>query len=313
MRLIIFGFLLLLGNPSLASTEEQKKEQKVELKEQTSTPPASEEKLENKSFKDRLGMGYFFFFDGPNLDRGQDLVTNRQGLTGNPINSYYIFSFKYKLNEKYSLDIQPGMQHWYTRVHRARFDRIRVGISGKLWQSGDWTLDGAANSDLPYTGYTASERTLIFSPGLFAGLSYRPTNSRWSMYTLVMPRVWFYADNEAVEPEWLAGRRDPGEKFQSIMQFTPTVNYAITDKFGLRAGIGIDYRKFVKDEWTTWRRWDTPVSAGVTYSFSKALNVYTFVQSFPFDGSRPGLNRSPFNGFRKDTSSIGTWFSGTFF
>jgi hypothetical protein len=266
-----------------------------------------------KSFKERLGMGYFFFFDGPNMESGQDLVTNRTGVTGNPINSYYIFSFKYKLTDKYSLDFQPGVQHWYTRVPRARFDRLRAGISGKLWQSGFWTLDGAANSDLPYTGYTANERTLIFSPGLFAGLSYRPTNSRWSMYTLVMPRVWFYADKDAVEPEWRAAKRDPGEKFQSIMQFTPTVNYAINDKLGLRSGLGIDYRKWVKDEWTTWRRWDTPLSAGVTYSFHKALNVYAFLQSFPFDGGRPGLNKPPHNGFRRDTTSFGMWLSGTIF
>ena len=275
---------------------------------QPNTKPLSEQ-----SFKERLGMGYFFFFDGPNLGDGTDLVTNRTGVTGVPINSYYIFSFKYKLNEKYSFDVQPGVQHWYTRVPRARFDRVRVGFSGKLWQSGFWTLDGAANTDLPYTGYTAKERTLIFSPGLFAGLSYRPTNSRWSMYTLVMPRVWFYADKDAVEPEWSAARRDPGEKFQSIMQFTPTVNYAITDKFGLRSGIGIDYRKWVKDEWTTWRRWDTPITAGVTYSFNKAFNVYAFLQSFPLDGNRPGLNRPPRNGFQADTTSFGMWLSGTIF
>jgi hypothetical protein len=271
------------------------------------------QELKDKSFKERLGMGYFFFFDGPNLKEGTDLVTNRRGLTGNPINSYYIFSFKYKLTEKYFLDFQPGVQHWYTRVPRARFDRIRAGISGKLWQSGFWTLDGAANSDLPYTGYTANERTLIFSPGLFAGLSYKPTHSRWSMYMLVMPRVWFYADKDAVEPEWLEAKRDPGEKFQSIMQFTPTVNYAINDKLGLRSGIGLDYRKWVKDDWTTWRRWDTPLTAGVTYSFSKALNIYAFLQSFPFDGNRSGLNRPPYNGFRKDTSSVGMWLSGTIF
>ncbi len=273
----------------------------------------SQDTVKGKSFKERLGMGYFFFFDGPNLDRGQDLVTNRTGVTGNPINSYYIFSFKYKLTDKYNLDFQPGVQHWYTRVPRARFDRLRVGVSGKLWQSGAWTLDGAANSDLPYFGYTANERTLLFSPGLFAGLSYKPVNSRWSLYTLVMPRVWFYADKDAVEPEWLAGKRDPGEKFESIMQFTPTVNYALTDKLGLRSGIGLDYRKWVKDEWTTWRRWDTPVTAGVTYSFDKALNIYAFVQSFPLDGGRPGLNRAPLNGFRRDTSSMGMWISGTFF
>lgn len=300
----------------------QKQSKKKEDQKQVAPKPVAsvsteikdqEKELKDKTFRERLGMGYFFFFDGPNLDRGQDLVTNRQGVTGNPINSYYIFSFKYKLTEKYSFDVQPGVQHWYTRVHRARFDRTRVGVSGKLWQSGFWTLDGAANSDIPYFGYTASERTLIFSPGLFAGLTYKPTNSRWSIYTLVMPRVWFYQDRKAVEPEWLAGKRDPGEKFESIMQFTPTVNFALTDKLGLRSGIGLDYRKWVKDDWSTWRRWDTPVTAGVTYAFHKSFNVYAFLQSFPLDGNRRGLNRAPLNGFRKDTSSFGMWLSGTLF
>lgn len=277
-------------------------------------PPASAAKpLSEQSFKERFGAGYFFFFDGPNLEDGRDLVTNRTGLTQNPINSYYIFQFKYKLTEKYSLDFQPGVQQWYTRVPRARFDRIRMGISGVLWKAGDWSLNGAANTDLPYTGYTASERTLVLSPGLFAGLSYRPTKSRWSLYVLVMPRVWFYQDRYAVEPEWIAGNRNPGEKFESIMQFTPTVNYAINDTWGLRSGLGLDFRKWVKDDWSTWRRWDTPLTFGVTYAPSNAFNVYAFVQSFPFDGRRPGLNREPFNGFRSDTSSFGMWLSGTVF
>lgn len=269
--------------------------------------------LSEQSFSERFGAGYFFFFDGPNLEDGTDLVTNRTGVTDNPINSYYIFQFKYKLTEKYFLDVQPGAQQWYTRVPRARFDRIRVGISGVLWKEGDWSLNGAANTDLPYVGYTASERTLVLSPGLFAGLSYRPTQSRWSLYMLVMPRVWFYEDRFAVEPEWLAGNRDPGEKFESIMQFTPTVNYAINDTWGLRSGLGLDFRKWAKDEWTTWRRWDTPLTAGVTYAHSSAFNVYAFLQSFPFDGRRKGLNRPPYNGFRNDTTSFGMWLSGTVF
>jgi hypothetical protein len=188
-----------------------------------------------------------------------------------------------------------------------------MGISGVLWKAGDWSLNGAANTDLPYTGYTASERTLVLSPGLFAGLSYRPTQSRWSLYVLVMPRVWFYQDRYAVEPEWIAGNRNPGEKFESIMQFTPTVNYAINDTWGLRSGLGLDFRKWVKDDWSTWRRWDTPLTAGVTYAHSSAFNVYAYFQSFPFDGRRIGLNREPFNGFRSDTSSFGMWLSGTVF
>jgi len=278
-----------------------------------SPAPATSKPLSEQTFRERFGAGYFFFFDGPNLEDGRDLVTNRTGLTQNPINSYYIFQFKYKLTEKYSLDFQPGVQHWYTRVPRARFDRIRMGISGVLWKAGDWSLNGAANTDLPYTGYTASERTLVLSPGLFAGLSYRPTQSRWSLYVLVMPRVWFYQDRYAVEPEWIAGNRKPGEKFESIMQFTPTLNYAINDTWGLRSGLGLDFRKWVKDDWSTWRRWDTPLTAGVTYAHSNAFNVYAYFQSFPFDGRRTGLNREPFNGFRSDTSSFGMWLSGTVF
>jgi hypothetical protein len=280
---------------------------------QETKPATASKPLSEQTFRERFGAGYFFFFDGPNLEDGRDLVTNRTGLTGNPINSYYIFQFKYKLTEKYFLDFQPGVQHWYTRVPRARFDRIRMGISGVLWKAGDWSLNGAANTDLPYTGYTAQERTLVLSPGLFAGLSYRPAQSRWSVYMLVMPRVWFYQDRYAVEPEWQAARRDPGEKFESIMQFTPTVNYAINDTWGLRSGLGLDFRKWVKDDWSTWRRWDTPLTAGVTYAHSPAFNVYAYFQSFPFDGRRPGLNREPFNGFRSDTSSFGMWLSGTVF
>jgi hypothetical protein len=273
----------------------------------------TDEEVKEQKFVDRLGMSYFFFFDGPNMENGHDVVTNRMGRTGNPINTYYLISFKYKLTERFYLDAQTGWQQWYTRVPRGRFDRVRVGISGNLWKEGDWSLDGAANSDMPYTGYTANQRSLLFSPGLFAGLSWRPKHSPWSFYALVMPRVWFYSDRLAVEPEWREARRDPGEKFESIIQFTPTINYAISDKFGLRSGLGIDFRNWVKDDWWTWRRWDTPVSAGVTYAFSKQLNVYTFLQTFPLDSNRRGLNRGPMNGFRSETTSLGMWISGTLF
>lgn len=264
---------------------------------------ASEKSLGQKIL-DNTGLGYFVFWDGHNLEKFDDVTTNKNGPTGNPINTYNLVSFKYKLTDRFFLDAQTGTQWYQTQVPRFYFDRVRVGVSGLLWQSGAWALDGAFNSDLPYTGYTAQKRKLVASPGLFAGLSWRPVNSRFSFYGLVMPRVWFYSDRNAVEPEWLEAGWKAGEKFESILQFTPTLNYALSDKFGLRAGVGIDYRKTVENEWTTWERWQTPFSYGVTYSHSKHLNVYTYLQSYPIDG----------RGFvDAKTTSLGMWISGTIY
>ncbi len=127
-------------------------------------PAPASKPLSEQTFKERFGAGYFFFFDGPNLEDGRDLVTNRTGLTGNPINSYYIFQFKYKLTEKYFLDFQPGVQHWYTRVPRARFDRIRMGISGKL-------VTGAS--------------TALPTP-TFPTLATRPKSERWCSHQVFL-------------------------------------------------------------------------------------------------------------------------------
>lgn len=257
-----------------------------------------------QKFLDKTGLGYFIFWDGHNVHKFEDVTTNKIGPTTNPINTYNLISLKYKLTDKLFLDAQTGTQWYQTQVPRFYFDRVRVGISGLLWQSGSWALDGAFNSDMPYTGYTAEQRRLVASPGLFAGLSWRPTNSRFSFYGLVMPRVWFYSDRDAVEPEWEAAGWRAGEKFESILQFTPTVNYAVTDKFGLRTGVGIDYRKTVENEWSTWQRWQTPWTYGVTYAQSKHLNLYTYLQSYPIDGR--GF-------FDSKTTSIGMWISGTIY
>ncbi|MFY7993322.1 MAG: hypothetical protein ACOVP4_08540 [Bacteriovoracaceae bacterium] len=264
---------------------------------------SSSEKLSDKKLSDKLGLSYFIFWDGPNLDRGRDVTTNELGETNNPINTYNLISFKYKLSEKYSLDAQTGTQWFQTRVPRFYFDRVRVGISGKLWKANEWKLDGAINSDLPYTGYTAEQRRLIFSPGMFANLSYTPSSSRFSFWALLQPRVWFYSDREAVEPEWIAANRRPGQKFESIISLTPTVNYSINDKFGLRMGVGLDYRKLVENNWATWIRWATPVTTGFTYTYNSSFSTYTYVQTFPFEGG----------GVQRETSSLGMWITGTIF
>jgi hypothetical protein len=249
-----------------------------------------------------LGLSYFIFWEGPNLKTFNDVVTNELGETKNPINTYNLISLKYKLSEDFYFDVQTGTQWFQTREPRFNFDRVRVGVSGPLWKKGEWELNGAFNSDLPYTGYTARERTVLLSPGVFGTLNYRPRESRFSYVMLMQPRVWFYQDNNAVEKEWLAANRTAGEKFQAITLLTPTVNYAINDKLGLRSGLTIDYRKQVQHDWNKWVRWMTPFTIGPTYKFSKMFETYLFIQSFPLDG-----------GFKRYNSSIGMWLSGTLF
>ncbi len=270
-------------------------------------PVNAERKISDLSFYERLGMSYFIFWEGPNLKTGNDVVTNELGETDNPINTYNIVSLRYLLKENLYFDVQTGTQWWQTRDPRFNFDRVRVGVSGRLWKSGNWTLTGAANSDLPYTGYTARERTLIVSPGFFGTLTYTP-DSPWSFVLLMQPRVWWYNERYAVEPEWLRANRNPGEKFEAITLLTPTVNYRLNDQWGIRSGLNVDYRKQVHNSWTHWVRWMTPFSIGPTYrsqpknGSKSSFEVYVFVQSFPLDG-----------GFQTSNSSIGMWLSGVLF
>lgn len=250
----------------------------------------------------KIGLSYFSFWDGPGLDGGlQSFTPNDKGKpieTGLSLTN--LISLKYRISETYSIDIQNRIQWIQTNAPEMRLQAPRVGISGKFASGNDWSLSGALNTDIPGVGYIVSQRTILFNPGLFANFAYTPSGSRWSLFALLTPRVWIYGDRNAVEPQWLAEGLRAGQKPEMVISLTPTINYSISDKFGLRAGATLDFRKFVESNWLDWQRWRMPTTAGVTYKFNPALEIYAFLNTFPFDGK----------GLSTQTSSLGMWVSG---
>lgn len=256
-----------------------------------------------RKFTERFGTNYFSFWEGPSLEDGQ---TGRNEL-GNPmdtgISMFNLVSVTFKINDQYSIDLQNRLEQIQTRDQEWRFQGIRAGVSGLLAKGNRWSLKGAVNTDVPeLNGRDARMRTVLFNPGVFAGHTWNFA-PKWSTYTILSPRIFFYRDDEAVEPEWLLAGRDPGEKPRAIIQAFPTINYALTDKWGLRSGLDVQFRQFVESSPGYLRRWPTSWTFGPTLALHKTLNVYTFVQTWPFDGK--GLSR--------ETASLGMWLSGVLF
>jgi len=257
----------------------------------------------------KFGLSYFTFFNGPNLaglEEGEWVESTFRGPGRNSVNLANLVSFKYKLTERFSFDAQAKIDYFLATNPQGKdpylnFDRVRFGVSGELWRGGFWKLTGALNTDLPNVGTVARQRTLILSPGLFSNLTYVRPDSKWSFWALFNPRVWFYEDDLAVEQEWLNRRQRPGEKIEGNLYFSPTINYAVSEKFGFRSGIAVDYRKTVENSWSEWINWATPWQLGITNNIAKSLSIYTFVETFPFSGG----------GIREDTTAISVWLSGT--
>jgi hypothetical protein len=253
--------------------------------------------------KSPYGINYFSFWEGPGIEDGQT-AKNELGMpldTG--LSLFNLVSVTYKLNEQYNLDMQNRIEWIHTNEEEWRFQGIRAGVSGQLLKGETWSLKGALNTDVPeLNGRDAQARTVLFNPGLFAGLNWN-IDSRWSLYTILSPRIFFYRDNQAVEDEWILSGRDPGEKPRAIIQAAPTINYAFNDKYGMRSGLDLQFRQFVESEPTYFKRWPTSWSVGPTFNINKSLNVYAYVQSWPFDGE----------GITAETSSYGMWLSGVLF
>lgn len=258
------------------------------------------------SLASKFGASYFTFVEGISLRDGG----NANNEIGKPVNTqaFNFVSLYYKLNDRINFDVQSRIAYVHS-LNRDQgnsewqFQGMRAGISGKLASGKNWSLKGAANTDIPgLNGRDAIYRTLIFNPGLFAGLSYQ-ISDRWSFYSVLTPRIYFYRDDNAVEPEWLASGRDPGQKRRLELRGSPTINYAVNDKFGLRTGVDLNFQNFVGNDANYIRRWATPWTIGPTYKFHQSFNVYTFVQTFPFDGQ----------GITTNTASIGMWLNGTLF
>jgi hypothetical protein len=260
------------------------------------------------------GMNYFSFWEGHSLDNGKTAKNERGGRLDDGLQLFNLISTTYKLNDKYALDLQTRLEHIPITFRGEtkkgnptepswRFQGLRMGISGKLAGGDKWSLKGAFNTDVPeLNGRDARLRKTILNPGLFTGLNYQFTD-RWSLYAILSPRVFFYTDDDAVEPEWIAAKRDPGEKPRMILAASPTINYAINDKMGMRAGLDLSLRQFVESEPTFLKRWPTSATVGPTFNINKHLNLYTYVMTWPFDGKKTHI----------ETTSWGAWINGIIF
>jgi hypothetical protein len=260
------------------------------------------------------GMNYFSFWEGHSLGDGKTAKNWQKGRLDDGLQLFNLISNTYRLNDRYSVDLQTRLEHIPITFRGDtkngqptepswRFQGLRLGISGKLASGEKWSLKGALNTDIPeLNGRDARLRKVIFNPGLFAGFNYL-LDDRWSLYAIVSPRIFFYTDDEAIEPEWLVGKNRPGQKPRFLINLDPSINYAVDDKLGWRLGAALSLRQFVESESTYIRRWPTSVSAGPTYVFNKHFNIWTYVQAWPFDGKKTHI----------ETVSWGAWINGIIF
>jgi hypothetical protein len=260
------------------------------------------------------GMNYFSFWEGHSLDDGKTAKNELGRRLDDGLQLFNLISTTYKLNDRIGIDLQTRIEH-IPMTFRGdfkngkdtepswRFQGLRIGISGKLAAGEKWSLRGAFNTDIPeLNGRDASFRKTILTPGLFSGLNYQ-IDDRWSVYAILSPRLFFYSDDNAVEPEWRESGRDPGEKPRAILAASPSINYAINDKTGMRAGLDLSFRQFIESDPTFLKRWPTSASIGPTFIINKHLNIWTYVQTWPFDGKKMHI----------ETTSWGAWINGIIF
>lgn len=300
-------------------------------------PPLSTEETE-KSWMKNIGLSYFSFFDGPGLAPGSSTFT--PNVLGKPMDdglrlSNYL-SLKYSLSQDLAVDFQARIQCILNNSSQVspfsalRWQAPRIGISGKLLSGRTWSLSGAINSDLPYFfpqpfggGVAAQQRTTLFNPGLFAKFSYTPPGSPWSIFSLVMPRIFFYSNRNVAEPQLSRAGFSPSLKNEFILDIAPSINYSLSPATGLRFGTEFIYSKLILSDWnpfhvtlnntdlssTAWRLAPIPIQLGVTHEFSSMLNVSVFLQGFPIAAQR--IRRDGTQSDFVHTSSIGMWISGT--
>jgi len=292
------SLVLASATPMLALAEEQASTTRSELTD-----------LVSKYF----GVTYFTFFDGPGVGEPVGLPPGGNGRpTDTGLGFWTNLSVRFKFSQRYALDYQFRLQQIVTNDFELRDQGGRVGVSGELMRGDDWVLTGAVNSDLPGIGQIPSQRTLIANPGLFSQLSYKPSGSRWSLYSMVSPRVFFYRDRLALSDQDEAQGLSPGAKPQLVLQLNPSLNYAFSDTHGARLGMTFDIRK---NSVGPAQRWFWPVDMGYTLSLNKRINLYPHLRfSTPLDnGLRQELaqakNRTPSPWTH--TASVGLWINGT--
>ncbi|MFZ4712192.1 MAG: hypothetical protein ACOYL6_00640 [Bacteriovoracaceae bacterium] len=292
------------------------------------------------SWMDKVSMTYMSFFDGPGVFNDSNSVT--PNALGKPSDDGLLLnnnvSLRYKMVDDYNLDLQlRAMYVMNNGTNTSSFDPLRwqsprLGISTTFIKTENGKLTGAFNSDLPYFlpqpiggGYIAGKRTTIATPGFFAKYSWTPKNTRWSLFSLVQPRFYIYKDRHVAEAQYSRAGYAPELKNELTLSFSPSANYAITDKLGFRLGTELIYKKLVLSTWNitdgssksadpksrAWRIQPIPIQTGLTYVFSKYLEVSSFIQGYPIANERADKTgkRATF----RDTLSVGAWISGAVF
>ncbi len=292
-----------------------------------------------QKLKETIGITYFTFFYGPGLHPDHLLFNPNQ--LGRPENDgvYFQnqFSIRYKFSSNLALDFQSRFKiilnnsTGNTEFSVFRWETPRLGLSGRLLSGRDWSLTGAINSDFPYffpapfTGYQAQRRTVLFNPGMFASFRYNPTGSRWSIFSVVSPRYFFYSDRKIAEPQMTFGGYIPENKPEFIIALLPTLNYSLSDTVNLSVGTSFDYRKQVISDWNplkaillsngtkdSWRLTAIPINLGITYVLSQSITVFPFVSAYPIAVQRIDASTGQQSTFL-ESASFGMWLNGTIF
>lgn len=313
--------------------------------------PSTEESLSSKTLgevsektlpqqiREILGITYFSYFFGPGLHRDNLLFPPNQ--LGYPDNDGIYFqnqlSVRYKFSSNMAIDFQSRFKilvNNYTenaKFSPFRWEAPRIGLSGVLLSGETWSLAGAINTDFPYffpepfSGYQARRRTTLVTPGMFASLKIEPKNSRWSLFSVVSPRYFLYADRTVAEPQYINAGFLPGNKPELILSFQPTINYKVSVNTKLTLGTTLDYRKLVVSNWNafdatlisngnskTWRLYAIPVNVGLTYKFSNEFTIFPFISAFPIAAQRVDAATGE-RATLLQTTAFGMWLSGTLF
>jgi hypothetical protein len=293
----------------------------------------------SESLSEKLGITYFSFIYGPGvIEKNFSFNPNQLGKPENDgVYAQNQVSIRYKFSSNMALDFQFRTRLFLTNgVDKSdftyfRWEAPRIGLSGKILSGEDWSLVGAINTDFPYfmpapfTGYQAQRRTVIFNPGMFANFKYEPRHSRWSVFSVVSPRYFFYTDRSAADDQLIRAGFIPENKPEMIIALQPTVSYLVYPKIKITLGSTIDYRKQVVSDWNplkaslasngdnaAWRLYAVPLTLGLSYSYSSALSIFPFVSTYPIAIQRKDAN-SGHQATLLESTSIGMWINGTIF
>jgi hypothetical protein len=290
-----------------------------------------------KIIRKNLGINYFSTFFGPGLHKDTcNYSPTELGLPngGNGLWLQKQVSFKYKFSKNLSFNTTFRFNVTFNNYSKKgsfkvfRWETPRLGVSTTFIKGKDWLFAGSIDTEMPYfmpdplAGYQARERKALLTPGMSAMLQYEPANSRWSIFSTLDPRYYFYSDNQAVEKEFSKSGRKWYNKPNLTLSFRPTINYLLFPKIKLTIGTVIDYRKQVISKWnpfhlslvangnsTAWRLNPIPINIGISYEFNKRLTIYPHISAFPINAQRVNAENGDRTLFEK-TCYFGVWLRG---